>query len=72
MMVKASSRRDVLKALRNAGCLQVIGTGRGDHDKWACPCGKHTAPLPRHTVISPGVIRGLADRMQCLPKGWLS
>jgi hypothetical protein len=45
----------------------------GPHTTWQCPssCGHHTADIPRHVDISPGVIRDTINRMTCLPKGWL-
>jgi hypothetical protein len=35
------------------------------------PCKEHSANVPRHTVLSPGVVRDVGNRMACLPKGWL-
>lgn len=61
-------RRDVERALRSNGC-EIVAQGK--HTKWVCPCGKHTASIPRHVQISPGVIDDTIDRMACLPKGWL-
>jgi hypothetical protein len=57
--MKAMRRRLVTQALRRAGCL--IKTDDGPH----------TADIPRHVDISPGVIRDTINRMTCLPKGWL-
>ncbi|WP_363319953.1 type II toxin-antitoxin system HicA family toxin [Nocardiopsis exhalans] len=64
-------RRDVERALKEQGCAQPPGSGRGSHEKWNCPCGQHRAIIPRHGDISPGVIADTIKRMQCLPKGWL-
>lgn len=69
-MVKEMSQRSVNKALKDQGC-QVEGSGRGRHTKWRCPCGQHTALIPRHNDISPGVVTDTIKRMQCLPEGWL-
>jgi hypothetical protein len=68
-VVKPMRRREVLRALRRNGC--TVKNDDGPHTTWVCPCGQHTADIPRHTEISPGVIRDTINRMQCLPKGWL-
>lgn len=68
-MPKEMRRREVEKALRSTGCIVVAD--RGAHTKWECPCGSHSANIPRHTVISPGVIGDTIRRMACLPEGWL-
>lgn len=70
MMVKPMRRRDIETALRANHC-QPTGTGRGDHTKWVCPDGDHTANVPRHNDISPGVVNDITRRLPCLPKGWL-
>jgi len=62
-------RRDVERALTRNGC--EIEKTRGPHTKWRCPCGSHTAAIPRHRDISPGVIGQTIERMKCLPEGWL-
>jgi hypothetical protein len=63
-------RRDVEKALKKRRCKKKT-PDTGPHTTWVCPCGKHTADIPRHSDISPGVIRDTIERMQCLPGGWL-
>lgn len=70
-VVKGMRRRDVYRALRRNGCVMKNDTGK--HTTWQCPpaCGQHTADIPRHSDISPGVIRDTINRMKCLPKGWL-
>jgi hypothetical protein len=68
---KEMRRRDVERALRSEGCQPKTASGRGSHDKWVCPCGGHTANIPRHTHISPGVVADTIQRLACLPKGWL-
>lgn len=68
-MPKEMKRRNVNRALSAAGC--TIKSDKGAHTKWVCPCGQHSANIPRHTVISPGVAADTIRRMQCLPKGWL-
>lgn len=62
--------RDLTKALRSAGCVW-LRHGKGDHEVWGCPCGKHTAVVPIKTEITPGVLRGIVSTLECLEKGWL-
>lgn len=64
-------RRLVNQALRRNKCS--IKNDEGEHTTWECSCedGPHTADIPRHVDISPGVIRDTITRMKCLPKGWL-
>jgi hypothetical protein len=69
-MVRAMARRLVERALRKAGCSKRK-PDTGPHTTWLCPCGSHTADIPRHKDISPGVVRDTVDRMKCLPEGWL-
>lgn len=68
-MAKAMRLRAVTRALLAQGCAIKNDTGR--HTKWICPCGQHSANLPRHRVVSPGVVADTIKRMTCLPKGWL-
>ena len=69
LMVKAMRIRALEAALRRHGCH--ITSEDGPHTKWVCPCGEHTANIPRHREISPGVVRDMIRRMVCLPEGWL-
>jgi predicted RNA binding protein YcfA (HicA-like mRNA interferase family) len=64
-------RREVERAMRRHGCVEANNSGRGSHEKWHCPCGKHSANIPRHRDISPGVIGDIVRRLTCLPEGWL-
>ena len=68
-MAKAMRHREVTRALKRHGCEKV--SDDGPHTKWACPCGQHSANVPRHNVVSPGVVADTIKRMACLPKGWL-
>ena len=67
---KAMKLREVIRALRKHGCSEEKGT---KHSKWTCPspCRGHSANIPRHGEISPGVIGDTIKRMACLPEGWL-
>jgi hypothetical protein len=60
--------RDVRRALKKQKCKLQDGK---EHEKWICPCGEHSANIPRHNDISPGVVSDTIERMKCLPKGWL-
>ena len=61
--------RDVIRALRRSGC--VVKSDAGPHTKWACPGGEHSANIPRHSTVSPGVVANTIKRLACLPEGWL-
>lgn len=49
--------------------MRII-SDRGDHAKWGCPC-EHSANIPRHATVTPGVVRDTIRCLACLPKGWL-
>jgi hypothetical protein len=68
-MVRPMKRRDVTRALRRNGC--AIKSDKGRHATRVCSCGQHTADIPRHQEISPGVVGDTIERMKCLPEGWL-
>ncbi len=61
--------RDIQRALRDNECL--LKSTRGSHEKWVCPCGRHTVSIVYSTTVSPGVVRDAIKRMACLPEGWL-
>lgn len=69
LVVKDMRLREVETALLDHKCKVL--SDRGPHTKWGCPCGKHTVPVPRHPVVSPGVVRNIVKRLTCLPEGWL-
>ncbi|MQA64201.1 MAG: addiction module toxin, HicA family [Actinophytocola sp.] len=62
-------RTEVISALESNGCRSL--RDRGGHEIYGCPCGKHSAPVPRHTEVTAGVVRSIGQQMTCLPKGWL-
>lgn len=68
-MVSSMKYRDVALKLNANGCRSE--QGKGSHVKWYCPCGQHMTAVPRHQTVSPGVVRDVISKMQCLPKGWL-
>lgn len=68
-MVTAMKLRDVNRALTQHGCH--VRSDDGNHTKWLCPCGRHSANVPRHREISPGVVASTIKRLECLPEGWL-
>ena len=61
--------RDVKRALALQGCTSK--PGKGDHEKWYCPCGEHVAVVTKPGEVSPGVISDTIKKLECLPKGWL-
>jgi len=68
-MTKAMKHRDVERALRAQNCAPK--PGKGDHEKWYCPCGQHIAVVTKPGVVSPGVVADAIRKLACLPKGWL-
>lgn len=68
-MGRQIKRREMIRALAKAGCW--VKSDSGAHTKWACPCGHHSANIPRHTDLSPGVVSDTINRMGCLNEGWL-
>jgi hypothetical protein len=68
-MVKAMQYRDLARALLDNGCTPK--EGKGDHQKWSCPCGKHMGVVVEARIVSPGVVRDTIKKLACLPKGWL-
>jgi hypothetical protein len=69
LMVKAMKYRDLASALTRNGCRSR--PGKGDHEKWFCPCGKHIAVVTKPGEVSPGVVADTMKKLTCLPKGWL-
>ncbi len=61
--------RDMAKALTDVGC--TARPGKGDHEKWFCPCGRHKTVITKPGNVSPGVVRQAVQRLSCLPEGWL-
>ncbi|TCJ20829.1 type II toxin-antitoxin system HicA family toxin [Nocardioides jejuensis] len=68
-MIKPTKRAELVKALLANGCTRL--RDRGDHEVFACPCGKHMGPVPRHREITAGVCRSLIKQLSCLPEGWM-
>lgn len=68
-MTKPMKYRDVARAMRAQGC--VAKPGKGDHERWFCPCGQHVAVVTKPGEVSPGVVGDAIKKMKCLPKGWL-
>lgn len=61
--------RDLERALRSIGALPR--SGKGDHEKWFCPCGQHIAVVTKPGTVSPGVVADVIKKFPCQPKGWL-
>lgn len=61
--------RTLSRALRRQGCFSR--SGKGDHEIWYCPCGRHMAVVTTKSTVSPGLVRQVVTRLECLPKGWL-
>lgn len=65
--MKAQKKKDVLKVLKAQGWQLVRTTGI--HEWWEGPDGQGEA-IPRHTEVSPGVLRKLAKKMAEVPRNW--
>lgn len=65
--MKAQKKKDVIKVLKKQGWQLVRTTG--GHEWWEGPHGEGEA-IPRHTEISPGVMRKLAAKMDSIPDNW--
>jgi len=61
--------RDLAARLRAEGCTSK--PGKGGHEKWYCPCGKHMTVVTKPGTVSPGVVAQAARNLSCLPEGWL-
>ena len=61
--------RELQAALLRAGC--TWRPGKGDHEVWYCPCGRHQAVVVTARTVSPGVVGDVIRKLACLPKGWL-
>lgn len=68
-MAKAMRYREVKKALLQNHCTWK--PGKGDHEKWYCPCGQHLAVITTGGTVSPGVVGDTIKKLECLPEGWL-
>ena len=56
--------------LTEHGCVPL--RDRGGHEVFGCGCASsHTAPVPRHSTITAGVVASIEKQMSCLPEGWL-
>jgi len=68
-MTKPMTYKAITRALREQGCTSAMG--KGDHEKWFCPCGQHMTVITKTREVSPGLVRQAQERMKCLPEGWL-
>lgn len=68
MVTKPQKYREMTKKLARLGCTSA--EGKGDHEKWFCPCGEHMAVITQTRKISPGVVRNVEKALECLPEGW--
>ena len=67
--MKPMRYREMVTKLRAQGCTRT--QGKGDHEKWYCPCGKHMTVITQARDVSPGLVRQAEQRLSCLPEGWL-
>lgn len=69
IVVKAMRYRDIRRSLVAYGCTSR--PGKGDHEKWFCPCGHHMGVITRPGDVSAGMVGDIIKKLACLPKGWL-
>ena len=55
--------RKVKTALLAQGCKWA--PGKGDHEKWYCPCGEHMAVVTAGGTVSPGVVADTCRKGGC-------
>ena len=60
-MVKAMKYREVAAILRRAGF--TAQHGKGDHEKWTGPQGRHVS-IRHGEEASPGVVRQILDAIE--------
>ena len=59
--------RAVERTLAASGC--GIKSDKGPTPSGVSPCGHHSANIPRHTIVSPGVVADTIRRLACLSQG---
>lgn len=57
----------MVRHLRTHGCTPK--QGKGGHEKWYCPCGRHMTVVTQTREVSPGLARQPVERLECLPEG---
>jgi predicted RNA binding protein YcfA (HicA-like mRNA interferase family) len=67
-MTKEVKQREVERFLRRAG-WRLVGV-RGRHNVWSSGDGQLTLAIPRHGVVSPGVVRQIIKVVPSTPKSW--
>jgi predicted RNA binding protein YcfA (HicA-like mRNA interferase family) len=69
MVPKEMRTREVIRRLTRAGF--VFSREGGRHDIYRCGCGEgHQVPVPRHQMVSAGVVGALARQCPCLDRNW--
>ncbi|WP_405217013.1 type II toxin-antitoxin system HicA family toxin [Agrococcus sp. Ld7] len=65
--MKEAKRSEVERFLRSEG--YEVASESGGHQKWSRP-GARSIPLPRHSRISPGVLRSIEKIVGHVPESW--
>ena len=55
------NRREFERHLRAHGCF--LNHHGGSHDVWVNPANGAQAPVPRHTTLKRGTVRGICQRL---------
>jgi predicted RNA binding protein YcfA (HicA-like mRNA interferase family) len=68
-MGRALRKAEVVKALKQQGATKV--REGANHEVWHCACGRHRTAVPRHRVVTAGVVANIVKQMECHREGWL-
>lgn len=68
-MVREARQRDVERVLAGQGWL--LTRTKGGHNVWVSPTGTDRLAIPRHGMVSPGVLRQVIRALgDTAPKEW--
>ena len=65
--MKEAKRSEVERFLREQG--YAVGRDSGPHTFWSKP-GSRAIPIPRHTRVSPKVLRDIEKAIGFVPREW--
>ncbi|WP_396129970.1 type II toxin-antitoxin system HicA family toxin [Agromyces aerolatus] len=67
-MVREVRHREVEQFLAASG-WRVLRS-KGGHDVWGSPNGSDSLAIPRHSRVSPGVVRQIITKLPNAPRSW--
>jgi hypothetical protein len=62
-------KADVVKALKHERAIKA--REGANHEVWQCACGRHRTAVPRHRMVTAGVVASIIKHMECHREGWL-